>query len=115
MPRIAFTLCLLLFAASLSAQTNPTLQTGNFAGPFSISLSSSTSYCDLAKPKWDIIFQSLPNEADENLFHLKELKEEKIEISDLFVMKSKGDYPEFARMMLDSRNLNFISDPNLFD
>ncbi len=78
MPRITFTLCLLLIAASLSAQTTPTLQTGNFAGPFSISLSSSTSYGDLAKPKWDIIFQSLPNEADENLFHLKELKEEKM-------------------------------------
>jgi len=71
MPRITFTLCLLLFAASLSAQTTPALQTGNFAGPFAISLSSSTSYGDLAKPKWDIIFQSLPNEADENLFHGK--------------------------------------------
>ena len=104
MPRITFTLCLLLIAASLSAQTTPTLQTGNFAGPFSISLSSSTSYGDLAKPKWDIIFQSLPNEADENLFHLKELK-----AWTLLIHRQHASVSQWKRVMVRAFVFAFLS------
>ncbi len=65
---------LLLFPSVIFAQHIKKTQTGNFSGIFTTPLSYSTTHDDLSKPKWDIIFQSLPNEGEENLFHVKELK-----------------------------------------
>jgi len=57
------------------AQQIKKIQTGSFSGPFTTPLYSSTSADDLGKPKWNIVFQTLPNEEVEHLFHTKELKE----------------------------------------
>ncbi len=65
----------LFISSSIVAQEIKKENAGTFSGPFSAPLITSTSYDDLNKPSWDIIFQTLPNEGEENLFHIKEVKE----------------------------------------
>ena len=78
MRRLHIIFSLLLFSIVACAQEIKKAQIGTFSGIFTAPLSSSTSQEELSNPKWDIAFQSLPNEEEEHLFHSKELKEIKM-------------------------------------
>jgi hypothetical protein len=68
----------LLFMVScvnvLTAQTIRQARTGQFSGIFHAPLFSSTDASHVSSQGWDIQFQSLPNEADERLFNVDQLK-----------------------------------------
>ncbi|HOZ52463.1 MAG TPA: hypothetical protein PLU17_11430, partial [Chitinophagaceae bacterium] len=78
MLRLSILTSLLFFNTLLFAQDIKKINTGKFTGPFTLPLSSSTSRDDIGKPSWDILFQSLPNEEIEHLFHTEELKKIKM-------------------------------------
>lgn len=67
-----------LINITLSAQQKTVISTGIYSGPFTMPKLVSSSEIEMHKPMWHISFQSMPNEAEEDIFHLEELKKLKM-------------------------------------
>lgn len=73
-------LILISINSSLYAQTPMSAQTGKWSGIFESPLFSSTTKEDLGKMNWDISFQTIHNEEEDQLGMVRELKERKNEL-----------------------------------